>query len=188
MIGDTLNGAGTHAAVLDGTVFDALGQLQGKYDAEFVARMITMFMETALVLLIRLKEGVANGDFVALHHASHELKSCSATIGAYSLAAHCERLEVMVRERLVPDTASSVEAIGIEYRRAEAALIARLAGLNMVQSDRAPQTTTPPFNQPTSRNLGKKHGDRSRDSKSTSSASRHAYQSSRYVHQIVDGL
>ena len=98
MIGDTLNGAGTHVAVLDGTVFDALGQLQGKYDAEFVARMITMFMETALVLLIRLKEGVANGDFVALHHASHESKSCSATIGAYSLAAHCERLEVMVRE------------------------------------------------------------------------------------------
>jgi HPt (histidine-containing phosphotransfer) domain-containing protein len=109
MIGDTLNGAGTHVAVLDGTVFDALGQLQGKHDAEFVARMITMFMETALVLLIRLKEGVANGDFVALHHASHELKSCSATIGAYSLAAHCERLEFMVRERFVPDPASSVE-------------------------------------------------------------------------------
>ncbi len=102
MIGDTLNGAGTHVAVLDGTVFDALGQLQGKYDAEFVARMITMFMETALVLLIRLKEGVANGDFVALHHASHELKSCSATI----------------------------------------ALIAHLAGLDLVQSDRAPQITT----------------------------------------------
>ena len=72
MIGDTLNGAGTHVPVLDGTVLDALGQLQGKYDAEFVARMITMFMETALVLLIRLKEGVSNGDFVALHHAGHE--------------------------------------------------------------------------------------------------------------------
>jgi len=44
--------AGTGVAVLE-----ALGQLQGKYDAEFVARMITMFMETALILLIRLKEG-----------------------------------------------------------------------------------------------------------------------------------
>jgi len=148
MIGDTLKGAGTQVAVLDGTVLDALGQLQGKYDAEFVVRMITMFMETALVLLIRLKEAVANGDFVALHHASHELKSCSATIGAYSLAAHCERLEFMVRERFVPDPASSVEAIGIEYRRAEAALIARLAGLDLVQSDRAPQITTPSL-QPT---------------------------------------
>src|ERR1051325_6889994 len=138
MIGDTLNGAGTHVPVLDGTVLDALGQLQGKYDAEFVARMITMFMETALVLLIRLKEGVSNGDFVALHHAGHELKSCSATIGAYSLAADCERLELMAGKGVMPDPASSVQAIGIEYRRAEAALIARLAGLNLAQSERAP--------------------------------------------------
>src|SRR5437764_3079759 len=97
--------AGTGVAVLDEAVLEALGQLQGKYDAEFVARMITMFMETALVLLIRLKEGVANGDFVPLHHAGHEL-TCSAIIGAYSLAAHCERLEFMVRERFVPDPAS----------------------------------------------------------------------------------
>lgn len=143
MIGHTLNGAGMDVAVLDGTVLDAIGQLQGKPDAEFVARMITMFMETALVLLIRLKEGVSNGDYVALHHASHELKSCSATIGAYSLAAHCERLEFMVRERVVPDPASSVEAIGIEYRRAEAALIARLARLEPLQSDRTHQIAAP---------------------------------------------
>src|SRR5437868_14602796 len=93
--------AGTGVAVLDEAVLEALGQLQGKYDAEFVARMITMFMETALILLIRLKEAITNRDIIALHHASHELlhhashelKSCSATIGAYALAAHCERLE-----------------------------------------------------------------------------------------------
>ena len=139
MIGDTFRGAGTNLAVLDGTVLDALGQLQGKYDAEFVARMIAMFMETALVLLIRLKEGVANGDIAALHHASHALKSCSATIGAYSLAGHCERLELLARKGPVPDPASSVEVIGIEYRRAEAALIARLAGLQLVGRDRAGQ-------------------------------------------------
>jgi HPt (histidine-containing phosphotransfer) domain-containing protein len=145
MIGDTLNGAGTHVPVLDGTVLDALGQLQGKYDAEFVARMITMFMETALVLLIRLKKGVSNGDFVALHHAGHELKSCSATIGAYSLAADCERLELMGGKGVVPDPASSVEAIGIEYRRAEAALIARLPRLELVQPDRVAQITAPPL-------------------------------------------
>lgn len=123
----TFDQIGNEVAVLDEAVLDALGQLQGKYDAEFVARMIAMFMETALILLIRLKEGVANGDTAALRHATHELKSCSATIGAYSLAAHCERLEVMVRDGPMQDPASTVEAIGIEYRRAEAYLIARLA-------------------------------------------------------------
>src|SRR5207237_7086760 len=117
----------------------------------FVLRMITMFMETALVLLIRLKEAVANGDFVALHHASHELKSCSATIGAYSLAAHCERLEFMVRERFVPDPASSVEAIGIEYRRAEGALIARWPGWIWFNQIERPRLRRRPLNRPTLR-------------------------------------
>jgi HPt (histidine-containing phosphotransfer) domain-containing protein len=129
--------AGTGVAVLDEAVLEALGQLQGKYDAEFVARMITMFMETALILLIRLKEAITNRGIIALHHASHELKSCSATIGAYALAAHCERLERIVRDGHLPDADFSVDAIGIEYRRAEAALIARLARLALVGTDRA---------------------------------------------------
>lgn len=133
----------TGLAVLDEAVLDALGQLQGRYDAEFVARMITMFMETALILLIRLKEALANRDIVALHHASHELKSCSTTIGAYSLAAHCERLERIMRDGQLPDPEFSGDDIGIEYRRAEAALIARLARLDLLQSHRASQSAVP---------------------------------------------
>src|SRR5262249_32395246 len=112
MAKEALDQIGGAVAVLDEAVLDALGQLQGNYDGEFVAGMITMFMETALTLLIRLKEGVASGDIAALRHASHELKSCSATIGAYSLAAHCERLESITREGPVENAASSVETIG----------------------------------------------------------------------------
>ena len=74
---------------------------------------------------------------------THELKSCSATVGAYLFAAHCERLELIAQEGLVSDRAFSVETIGIEYRRVEAALIARLARPDLVQSDRAPQITMP---------------------------------------------
>jgi HPt (histidine-containing phosphotransfer) domain-containing protein len=137
MIEEALDQTGIGAAVLDEAVLDALGQLQGHYDAKFVNRMITMFMETALVLLTRLKAGVANGDIAELHHASHELKSCSATIGAYSLAARCERLELMAGKGVAPDPASSVEEIGIEYRRAEAYLIARLARQQLVKTDQS---------------------------------------------------
>ena len=102
-----------------------------------------MFMETALVLLIRLKEGVVNRDLIALHHASHELKSCSATIGAYSLAARCAGLELIARDGHLPNPDFWIEAIGIEYRRAEAALIARLAGLELVAADRSAETPAP---------------------------------------------
>jgi HPt (histidine-containing phosphotransfer) domain-containing protein len=134
---------GGGVAVLDEAVLETLGQLQGKYDPEFVARIITMFMETALVLLIRLNEGVVNRDLIALHHASHELKSCSATIGAYSLAARCAGLELIARDGHLPNPDFWIEAIGIEYRRAEAALIARLAGLELVAADRSAETPAP---------------------------------------------
>ena len=134
---------GGGVAVLDEAVLETLGQLQGKYDPEFVARIITMFMETALVLLTRLKEGGVNRDLIALHHASHELKSCSATIGAYSLAARCAGLELIARDGHLPNPDFWIEAIGIEYRRAEAALIARLAGLELVAADRSAETPAP---------------------------------------------
>jgi len=135
--------AGTGVAVLDEAVLEALGQLQGKYDAEFVARIITMFMETALVLLTRLKDGIVNRDLIALHHASHELKSCSATIGAYALAARCAALELIAREGHPPNPDFWIGAIGIEYRRVEAALIARLAGRELVAADRSDETAGP---------------------------------------------
>ena len=65
------------AAVLDYSVLDVLG---GQFQPEFVDRVITMFMESALTLLAELKRGLAEGDVRVLHHASHTLKSCSATI------------------------------------------------------------------------------------------------------------
>src|SRR5436853_7328889 len=119
---------GGGVAVLDEAVLETLGQLQGKYDPEFVARIITMFMETALVLLMRLEEGVVNRDLIALHHASDELKSCSATIGAYSLAARCAGLELIAADGHLPNHDRWIDANGIEYRRARARSTAGLVG------------------------------------------------------------
>jgi len=108
-------------------VLDALGQLQGKWRPDFVDRVITIFLETALDLLTDLKNGSANGQTAALHHASHALKACSATIGAASLSALCGELETTARAGSVPDAAARVDVIVCEYRRVEAILISRLA-------------------------------------------------------------
>src|SRR5438309_11175826 len=105
--------------------------------------MISMFMQTTLVMLIRLHKAVVNCDLIALDQASHELKSCSANIGAYSLAARCAGLELIARDGHLPNPDFWIEAIGIEYRRAEAALIARLAGLELVAADRSAETPAP---------------------------------------------
>ena len=121
-------------SVLDDSVLDALGRFRGTSKPEFVDRVITMYMETALILLAELKKGSANGDLATLHHASHALKSCSATIGAGSLAARCEGLEVIARTGSVPDAPARVDGIAQEYRLVEAALISRLAQPRTAQS------------------------------------------------------
>jgi hypothetical protein len=50
------------AAVLDYSVLDVLGRLRGQFQPEFVDRVITMFMESALTLLAELERGLAEGD------------------------------------------------------------------------------------------------------------------------------
>jgi HPt (histidine-containing phosphotransfer) domain-containing protein len=115
------------AQVLDESVLDALAQLQVSSRPDFVIQVITLFMETALGLLRDLENGVATDQIAMLHHASHSLKGCSATIGAVSLAMVCGELETIARAGAVPDAAARVEAILHEYRQVEAALVNRLA-------------------------------------------------------------
>ena len=115
------------AAVLDESVLDALGRIRGQSQPEFVDHIITMFMEAALILLAELKGGLAASDLATLHHASHTLKSCSATVGASGLASRCEELEAMARTGSVPEAATLVEAISQEHLLVQAALISRLA-------------------------------------------------------------
>jgi HPt (histidine-containing phosphotransfer) domain-containing protein len=128
VIRDPLNTNSTAAAqVLDESVLNALGQLQGKARPDFVNQVIIIFLETALALLADLKNGSETGQAAMLHHASHALKGCSATIGAASLSVLCGELEAAARAGAVPDAPARIDAIVEEYRRVEAALISRLA-------------------------------------------------------------
>lgn len=114
-------------AVLDHSVLDALGRLKGQRQPEFVDRVITLFMETALAQLAELSKAAAKVDMVTMHHASHALKSCSAIIGAYALAEQCKELELMARAGSVSDAGARVNTIVQAYRSVEADLISRLA-------------------------------------------------------------
>jgi len=91
-----------------------------------VGRVITLFLQSAPVLVKELEEGAAKGDVAVLHRASHTLKSASANVGAVLLSAHCQDLEALARTASVPDAAARVATIIEDYRRAEAALTARL--------------------------------------------------------------
>jgi CheY-like chemotaxis protein/HPt (histidine-containing phosphotransfer) domain-containing protein len=111
---------------IDEAVLDNLAQLQREGRPDIVNRVITLFLESAPALLKDLQEGTVKGDTTLLHRASHTLKSASANVGAALLSAHCKELEAMARVGSVPDAAARVETIVEDYRRAQAALTARL--------------------------------------------------------------
>jgi HPt (histidine-containing phosphotransfer) domain-containing protein len=114
-------------AVLDDAVLELVSRLGGKSAPEFLDRLITMFLESALTLLGELKRALADGDVAALRHASHTLKSCSATIGASLLSERCKELEMMARAGAMQGAAALADAIFHEYQYVQAALITRLA-------------------------------------------------------------
>ena len=114
------------AEPIDDAVLDALAQLQREGRPDIVNRVITLFLESAPALIGDLEEGVVSGDTTLLHRASHTLKSASANVGAALLSAHCKELETMARSGSVPDARSRVATIVEDYRRAQAALTARL--------------------------------------------------------------
>jgi HPt (histidine-containing phosphotransfer) domain-containing protein len=122
-----VNPEGVSAAVIDDSVLGALGRVRGTRQPEFVDQIIMLFIETALILIADLKHGLATSDSARLRHASHALKSCSATIGAGLLAARCEELEGLARAGSVLDAAARVEAIAHAYLLVQANLISRLA-------------------------------------------------------------
>jgi CheY-like chemotaxis protein len=111
---------------IDDRALDALAQLRRGGRPDIVNRVITLFLHSAPALVRELEKGAASGNGARLHRASHTLKSASANVGAIVLSAHCKELEVLTRTVTVPDAPSRVETIVEDYRRAQAALTARL--------------------------------------------------------------
>jgi two-component system, sensor histidine kinase len=111
---------------IDTRVLNGLAGLQREGRPDIVNRVVTLFLESAPLLIKELESAVASGDLALLHRASHTLKSASANVGAAQLSARCESLEAAARTGNVTDLRSRVQAIVDTYRLAESALTARL--------------------------------------------------------------
>ena len=107
---------------LDLGILAQLAAIQRNGRPGFVERIISLFLQTASDLINDLEVASANDEAAALYQASHSLKPCSATVGAWSLAALCERLEGMTRSGSIQNAEARVEEIAEEYKRVEAAL------------------------------------------------------------------
>jgi hypothetical protein len=108
------------ATPLDVGTLAQLSAIQRNGRPGFMDQVITLFFAPSMIKDLRV--AADTNKVVALHHISHSLRSCSAVIGALSLASLCEALEPVARGGSVSDASARIGAITQEYNRVEAAL------------------------------------------------------------------
>jgi CheY-like chemotaxis protein len=106
------------ADAIDVAVLEKFRAMMG----EVASELIGLFLEDTPNLLADLREAVAQGDAEGLEQAAHTLKSSSATLGAMTLSALCQELEVMGRAGTLEGAGEKVAQVEVEYERVKAAL------------------------------------------------------------------
>ncbi len=114
--------AGGAFQVLDAKALQALQAMFGDNADLILKEMIDCYLEDAPQYLRAIAQAIADNDATKLHHASHTLKSTSATLGAIKLSNLCKELETLSRNGHTGDGASKLPQLEAQYEQAKAAL------------------------------------------------------------------
>jgi signal transduction histidine kinase/CheY-like chemotaxis protein len=109
-------------APIDVNVLQSFRNMVGEKADLVLAEMIDCYLEDAPKLISAIAQAVAQGDATQLRHASHTLKSSSATLGAMTLSHLCKKLEVMSRAGNSEYAEDHLPQLEAEYKRVRAAL------------------------------------------------------------------
>jgi len=107
---------------IDVKVLQSFRNMVGEKADLVLAEMIDCYLEDAPKLISAIAQAVAQGDATQLRHASHTLKSSSATLGAMTLSHLCKKLEVMSRAGNSEYAEDHLPQLEAEYKRVRAAL------------------------------------------------------------------
>jgi HPt (histidine-containing phosphotransfer) domain-containing protein len=69
-------------------------------DRAFVVEMIDTYLVDAEIFMAQMQTAFDRDDLAILHHASHSLKSISASMGAEKLSNICKELESNARHKM----------------------------------------------------------------------------------------
>lgn len=97
-------------------------ELQAATGVEFVAELVSTFLEEAPAMLAELRKARADGNSEQFRRAAHSLKSNANTFGAVSLAAQARQLEINGLAAEPTRDAVALAALEAEHARAAAAL------------------------------------------------------------------
>jgi len=109
-------------APIDVNVLQSFRNMVGEKADLVLAEMIDCYLEDAPKLISAIAQAVAQADAAQLRHASHTLKSSSATLGAMTLSHLCKKLEVMSRVGNTEYAEDHLPQLEAEYKRVRVAL------------------------------------------------------------------
>jgi HPt (histidine-containing phosphotransfer) domain-containing protein len=104
----------TDADIIDRAVLEKLVEDIGGNRA-FLGELIDSYLEDAVALLGVMREAIGDSNPVELRRAAHNLKSNSASFGAWVLAGMCQELEYRARGGLLDGAAARVAQIEAVY-------------------------------------------------------------------------
>lgn len=101
--------------VIDSAVYEELKEATG---ADFMAELITAFLEEAPGIFEQLDTALMTGDADGFRRAAHSLKSNAEVFGAHALATPARALELMDVSGPTPEVQTQMTLLQAEYTRA----------------------------------------------------------------------
>jgi HPt (histidine-containing phosphotransfer) domain-containing protein len=114
--------------VLEPQALQRIRAMQQQGGPDILVTVIGIYLDNSVVMVDKVRAGIAAGDAKLICDAAHALKSSSANLGANTLSAIARQLEAMRREsdlsaalplaeRLFAEHARVVEALHNEMQR-----------------------------------------------------------------------
>jgi HPt (histidine-containing phosphotransfer) domain-containing protein len=116
----------TGSAVINLEVLDNIRLLQGQDSPALLKTIIYTYLGHAPQLLAALHDAGVRSDALSLQRAAHSLKSSSIALGATTLAALCQDLELMGRQQNLANVTTVLAAVTAEYDLVREALLGEL--------------------------------------------------------------
>ncbi len=104
------------------SVKETLEQVMGSSSPNMLDEMASIFLEDAVPLIDKMKQGLAQRDFTAISMAAHTLKGSSATIGLTDFADICLAVETSSKEEQADCISTSLTQLVAEYPKVQLAL------------------------------------------------------------------
>ena len=106
-------------------IMDKAKEWVGEYGEDFLVELIDVYLDDAPARMEQLQRAVDGGDAEAISREAHTLKSSSANVGAMTLAAMAQQIELAGRGGGTTDSlAEAVGRMAAAFAQVKATLVA----------------------------------------------------------------